>query len=235
MKLQQLIVEAKTSTDHHEKVVIGKSSNIESELLEEAIQLSTTSGQILNLQNAPVFYCLSKAGVGLVGRSYAGGFDSEGNRPLRTHLVVVTLNQLKCYYNNPVLIVRSLNSCGAWILKTTDVEATMPDLELPDHVVNAFVYPDQVDQVKRTLDAVKIQDRIAITDASRPLDFVGQVLQAYSFEQRSKISFAIDRRITAETLFQISAYSQADVRLEHDLSQYQVSPVRLRSSLARSN
>ena len=167
----------------------------------------------------------------MIGRSYAGGFDSDGNRPLRTHVVLMTSNQLECYYNNPVLVARSLNSSGAWILETTDVGAELPELELSDLVVNSFAYPTQVEQVKRTLDAIKTHDQIAVTDASRPLDFIGQVLQAYSFDERAKISFAIDRRIAADTPVQINAYSRGDVRLEHDLSHHRICPVRLRTNL----
>lgn len=235
MKIQQLIVESKGSADCRENAIVGKSSGIEPELLEEATKWSTAYSGILIGQRSTIFYCPSKQGTGLIGRSYGGGFDSEGNRPLRTHFVLATSNQLKCYYNNPVLIARALNSSGAWFLKTTDVEAELFELELPDHVVNTFAYPDQVEQVKRTRDAIKINDQIAVTDASRPLDFVGQVLQSYGFGERSKVSFAIDRRIAAATPFQINAYSSADTRLEHDLSQHNVCPVRLRTKPVRAN
>ena len=229
MKLQQIIVEAKSSAGTCEKKIVGMSSGIEPELLEDAIKWSTTRREILSGPDSVIFYCSSKEGTGVFGRSYVGGFDSEGNRPLTTHLVLVTPNQLKCYYNNPVLVVRCLNSCGAWILKTTDVEAELPVLELSDHSINTYSYPDQVEQVKRTSDAIRGNDRIAVTDASDPLDFVGQVLQAFSFQERSGIGFAIDRRVTADSPFQINAYTRGDIRLEHDLSEYQVFPVRLRS------
>ena len=170
----------------------------------------------------------------MLGRSYAGGFDSDGNRPLRTHFVLMTPTQLKCYYNNPVLVARSLNSCGAWILNTAENLAELSELELADHAVNTFAYPYQADQVERTLNAIKLHERVAITDATRPLDFIGEVLQAYSFETRSKISFAIDRRVSTETPFHISAYSSTDVRLEHDLTHHNVFPVRLRTKPVHS-
>ena len=235
MKLQQLIVESNNSSDHDENVVVGMSSSIKPELLTEAVNLSTTRREILSGQNAAIFYCRSRAGTGMIGRSYAAGFDSEGNRPLRTHLVLVSSNQLKCYYNNPVLIARSLNSCGAWILKTIGLEPELPELEMSDSVVNTFAYPEQVEQVTRTVEAMESHDQIAVTDASRPLDFVGQVLQTFSFGERSKISFALDRRVTAETPFRISAYTRGDVRLEHDLTHHRVFPVRLRTKLVRTS
>ena len=229
MKLQQLIVESQSPVNYRRNLIVRKSRNVEPELLDEAIKWITIRSGIRSGRNAAIFYRNAESGCGIFGRSYAGGFDSEGNRPLRTHFVIVAPNQLECYYNNPVLIIRSLNSCGAWILKTSKESAELPELELSDHAVNSFAYPYHADQVEKTLNAIKKYQRVAVTDASRPLEFVGEVLQAHSFETRSKISFAIDRRVSADTPFQISAYSSDDIRLKQDLSDHGVYPVRLRS------
>ena len=235
MKLQQLIVESQSPVNYRRNSIVRKSCNVKPELLDEAIKWSTIRSNIPSGRNSAIFYRNAESGCGMLGRSYAGGFDNEGNRPLRTHFVLVAPNQLKCYHNNPVLIIRSLNSCGAWILNTSKESAKLPELELSDHAVNSFAYPYHADQVEKTLNAIKVHQRVAVTDASRPLDFVGEVLQAHSFETRAKISFAIDRRVSADSPFQISAYSSDDIRLEQDLSDYGVYPVRLRFKPARSS
>jgi len=234
MKLQQLIVDAKNTSDRSQNVLVAKSNNIKQELVGQAVEWSTVGNGVLSDCPSAVFYCRSRAGTGMIGRSYLCGLNGSRERFMRTHWVMVSSNQMKCYYNNAVLFVRNLNSSGKWILQTSDLGPELPELELFDGPVNSFAYPDQEQQVDLARQALKTHEQIAVPDAYRPLDFVGQVLQACSFKERSKISFSIDRRIAADTPFQFNAFSLADMRLEHDMKQHRVFPLRLRSEPVRS-
>jgi len=234
MKLQQLIVDATSASDRHQNMLVAKSTNIKQEVVDQAVEWSTVGSCVLNEGGSAVFYCRSRAGTGMIGRSYSCGLNENGERFMRTHWVLVSSNQMKCYYNNAVLFIRNLNSSGQWILQTSNFASELPELELFDNPVNAFAYPDQEQQVDMAKRAIKAHEQIAVSDAYRPLDFLGHVVQAYSFKERARVSFAFDRRITDATPFQISAFSRSDMRLEHDLTQHQVFPLRLRSAPVRS-
>ena len=229
MKLQQLIVDAKSVSDRRQNVVVAKSKNIKQELIEQTTQWSTVGSELLNEQGSTVFYFRSRAGTGLIGRSYPGSLNHRGERFMRTHWVLVSSNQMKCHFNNAVLIIRILNSSGQWILKTSGFESELPELEVGDHPINTFAYPDQQQEVDFAKQAIETHGQVAISDANRPLDFIGHVLGAHSFRERAKVSFAFDRRVISDTPFKINAFSRADVRLEHDLTQHNIFPVRLRS------
>lgn len=234
MKLQQLIVDATSVSDRRQNVLVAKSNKIKQELIEQAVQWSTVGSGLLNEQGSAVFYCRSRAGTGMVGRSYPSCLNRDGERLMRTHWVLVSSNQMKCYYNNAVLMIRNLNSGGHWIMQTSSCESELPELELADCPINTFAYPDQQQQVDLVKQAVEIHGQVAVSDARRPLDFVGQVLRAHSFRERAKVNFAVDRRVAAETPFHLNTFSSADIRLEHDLRQYGVFPLRLRSEPVRS-
>lgn len=234
MKLQQLIVDASSVSDRRQNVLVAKSSKIKEELIEQAIQWSAVGSDLLKEQESAVFYCRSRAGTGMVGRSYPSCLNRNGERLTRTHWVLVSSNQMKCYYNNAVLIIRNLNSSGHWILQTSSCESELPELELADCPVNTFAYRDQEQFVDLAKQAVEVHGQVAIPDAVRPLDFVGQVLRAHSLKERAKINFSVDRRVAAATLFHVSAFSGADIRLEHELRQSGVFPLRQRSEPVRS-
>lgn len=229
MELQQLIVDAPSLTDHSENQLVAKSSNIKQELIEHAVKWSTVGSGLLGDRSSAVFYCRSRAGTGMIGRSYPSSLDRQGNRLMRTHWVLVSSNQMKCFYNNAVLIIRILNSSGQWVLQTSSLVPVLSELKISDCPINTFAYPDQEQEVGAVKRAVGVHGQVAITDAIRPLDFMGQVLRAHSFKERAKLSFALDRRVAGDTPFQINAFSQSDIRLEHDLSQQSIFAVRLRS------
>ncbi len=77
-------------------------------------------------------------------------------------------------------------------------------------------------------------------EASWPLDFIGQILRARSFSERSQLPFALDRRIgpanwtgELQPIHRLKSMhslkpTSANIRLEHDLSQHDVFPIRLR-------
>ena len=235
MKLQQLIVASPSPNDFCDNVIVAQSKNIAPALLEMATKWATVRNAVASGQSVSTFYFNTTSGTGVIGRSFPSGFDRQGNRALYTHFVLATSNQLKCYYNNPVLIARSLNSNGTWILKTSPPAASLPELEMSDFAVNPFACLSEQEEVKRTRKAVQVHDRVGITDAPQPLSFVGEVLQTYQFEKRAKISFAINRRVAGDTLFKINVYSQGNIRLEHELSEFQIYPLRLRSRFIRSS
>lgn len=227
MKLQQLVVDTHNPSDHNENVVVARSNKIEPELVAAAVQWSTAWGGILSGQRSAIIYRQFDTGAGMLGRSYGTEFDDQGNRSLRTHWVIASPNQIKCYYNNSVLLVRTLSSDGGWFLQTARFESVLPELEIADCPINPFAYPSQQQDVQSALRAIDVHKQIAVFDTDRPLNFVGEVLQAYSFGERAKISFAINRRINSVTPFTINGYSQADTQLEQDLSQYDVYPLRV--------
>ena len=233
MKLQQLIVDATSVSDRRRNVLVTKSNSIKQELIDQAIEWSTVGGGVFSECGSAVFYCRSRAGTGMVGRSYPCELNDKGERFMRTHWVLVSSNQMKCYYNNAVLFVRILNSSGQWILQTSQFESELPVLEVIDRPVNTFAYPMQEQQVDFAKRAIMTHERVAVSDACQPLDFVGHVLQGYSFRERAKVSFAVDRRVLGDTPFQINAFSRSDMRLEHDLMRHRVFPLRLRSEAVR--
>ena len=84
MKLQQLIVDAKSVSDRRQNVVVAKSKNIKQELIEQTTQWSTVGSELLNEQGSTVFYFRSRAGTGLIGRSYPGSLNNREHAKVNT-------------------------------------------------------------------------------------------------------------------------------------------------------
>jgi hypothetical protein len=175
------------------------------------------------------FYARINKRYGVLGRSFAGGYDSQGERSLYSQLVLLTDAYLRAYDNNPVLFARLLHSSGSWVLGT-ESPAELSELSLPSSTVNTYEYDQERPETDRILKAMKLHDRVGLTDASDSLAFMGSFLNSVDFQKRTRTSFSIGRRFFENAPFQISFYPGGDLQLEHELAEKQVYPIRLQPS-----
>jgi hypothetical protein len=229
MRLQQILVEATDFTSPNGNQIVARSANIDEGITKKMAAWATVRAGLLPRQLTATFFASFSKRYSLLGRSFAGGYDPHGDRALYSQLVLLNAANLRAFENNAVLIARVLNSSGAWML-SSELPDELPEIEMPNGTINSFAYSDCGDNREHILKSMALHDRIGFTDATEPLAFMGAFLNSLDLQERAKIGFSIGRRFFEEAPFNISFYPGGDLRLEQELTQRQVYPIRLRTS-----
>lgn len=229
MILQQILVEATDFTDPTGNRIVAQSANIKEGQAKKMAAWATVRAGLLPRQLTATFYANFSKRYSLLGRSFAGGYDQHGDRALYSQIVLLNAANLRAFENNAVLLARLLNSSGAWML-SSEMPSELPELELSDGTINSFAYADCGSNRDHILKSLELHDRVGLTDATEPLAFMGAFLNCIDLQARSKIGFSTGRRFFEDAPFNISFYPGGDLRLEQELIEKQVYPIRLRPS-----